>query len=184
MQSHGSRMGRWFWIASAVLVVWIVFLIVWGPRNRSGSLPSGQRAEYGWTLEQIDGTKVSFDQFRGRPVFLNMWATWCGPCVAEMPSIGRLAAHPRVKDVAFVCVSVDDDWEPVRRFLSERKLDVTILRPTGPIPKVFETDAIPATFLIAANGKVMKAEQGAMEWDRPENVAEVERLLATGPARD
>lgn len=183
MQPHESRLGLWLRIALLALLGWVAYLVVWGPRNRDDSLAAGQKADYAWTLEQLDGTKVSFEQFRGRPVFLNLWATWCGPCVAEMPSIARLAANPRVKEMAFVCISLDDDWERVRRFLREQKLDLTVMRPAGPVPEVFQTSAIPATFVIAADGTIVKAEQGALEWDRAENIAAIESVLTRRPAK-
>ena len=78
-----------------------------------------QPADYDWSLLDLNDQPVSFAKFKGRPVFLNIWATWCGPCVREMPSIAALAADPRLegKNIEFVCVSTDDSTEAVRRYL-------------------------------------------------------------------
>ncbi len=67
-------------------------------------------ADYDWSLMDLDGQPVSFAKFKGKTVFLNIWATWCGPCVGEMPSIAKLARNPRLQDknIEFVCVSTDD----------------------------------------------------------------------------
>jgi len=100
------------------------------PPRFAGS-STGGRADYSWPVTDLDGRPVDLGRYRGKAVFLNVWATWCGPCVAEMPSIARLAADPRLKDVAFVGISVDDDAAPVRRFLKEHGLSCTIRRASG-----------------------------------------------------
>ena len=84
-------------------------------------------------------------------MFLNVWATWCGPCVQEMPSIARLADDPRLKgkDIAFVCVSIDQSSAAVRTFLEGRPWRMSFFRAED-IPPVFSTDGIPATYIIAA----------------------------------
>ena len=79
-------------------------------------------ADYNWSLQDLNEQPVKFTRFQGKTVFLNIWATWCGPCVGEMPSIARLAANPRLKgkNIEFVCVSIDDSAETARRFVSDK----------------------------------------------------------------
>lgn len=172
----------WLYVVLAFLVFWFVYLAFFGP-SMPGDAPSLENsalagpADYSWRLQDLDGNPVSFARFQGRPVFLNLWATWCGPCVREMPSIARLAADPKLKDVAFVCVSTDDDARTVQQFLNARGRDwpMTILRAED-VPPVFATDGIPATFLIAPDGRVAASQIGSARWDDPEVVAFLDRL--------
>ena len=112
---------------------------------------------------------------------MNFWATWCGPCVREMPSIDKLAKDPRLagKSIEFVCVSVDDDSATVRSFLEGSDMSMTFLRARdGNIPAVFRTNGIPATFLIAPDGRIAATEVGSADWHAPDVVAFLEKLAA------
>jgi thiol-disulfide isomerase/thioredoxin len=136
-------------------------------------------AEFRWTLEDLAGKQVDFARFKGRPILLNLWATWCGPCLEEMPSISRLAASPELKDrnVAFVCVSTDESADTLRQFMTNKSWNMTILRATS-IPPVFQTEGIPTTFLITPGGRVAAAEIGAAQWDDPSVIAFLQRLAS------
>jgi thiol-disulfide isomerase/thioredoxin len=180
--SPARRPDRSWWIvAFAFVAFWVLYLGFFGPRNRRPLEDSAtdMPAEYNWMLEDLEGRPVSFSQFKGKTVFLNIWATWCGPCISEMPSIAKLAASPRLKgkDIAFVCVSTDDALDPVRRFLSKRDWTMTIFR-AGDLPPVFATDGIPATFVIAPSGRVVAAEVGASDWDDPLVIEFLEKTAA------
>jgi thiol-disulfide isomerase/thioredoxin len=179
----------WFLIVLALVVAWSVFLIVFGPRPggvalgtpRLGMASPPRPADFSWALRDLDDRPVDFARFRGRAIFLNIWATWCPPCVAELPSIASLADDPRLKDVAFVCVSTDDSAEAVRRFLQGKNWSMTILRATD-LPASFATDAIPATFLIAPDGTIVVSEVGGAQWDDPKVVDLLERLARGKPS--
>ena len=139
-------------------------------------------ADYNWSLVDLNDQPVSFAKFKGKTVFLNFWATWCGPCVGEMPSIAKLARNPRLqgKNIEFVCVSTD---ESPRRFdgsCGKESWTMTFLR-TDKIPAVFITDGIPATFLIAADGRIAATEVGAADWNEPHVVEFLEKLA--GPPK-
>ncbi len=171
----------WLYVALAFIGFWIVYLSFFAPRNRRLLEGSGmeQPAAYNWTLEDLDEHQVPFSQFQGKAVFLNIWATWCGPCVREMPSIARLAARETFKDknIAFVCVSVDDDTETVRRFVRDKNWPMTVLH-ASVRPPVFQTEGIPATFIISPAGQIVAAEVGSSDWDQPDVVAFLEKTAA------
>jgi thiol-disulfide isomerase/thioredoxin len=171
----------WWLIAAAFVVSWVAYLVFFVPRPHVDLEHSGtdQPADYSWTILDLNDRPVSFSTFQGRPVFLNIWATWCGPCVAELPSIARLARHPQLagKPIAFVCVSTDDSSETVSRFLKGKDWPMTFLR-TDKIPPVFYSEGIPATFLIGADGKVAAVQIGSVEWDEPKVVAFLEKLAS------
>jgi len=165
----GQRPDRsWWTIAFVFVTFWAVYLGFFGPRNRRPLEDSAidVPAEYHWTLEDLNQQRVSFDRLKGKTVFLNIWATWCGPCIGEMPSIAKLAANPRLRDkgIEFVCVSTDDSAETVRRFLKGKDWPMTIYRADS-LPPVFSTEGIPATFVIDPTGRVVAAEVGASDWD-------------------
>jgi thiol-disulfide isomerase/thioredoxin len=162
---------------------WFAYLTFFGPKRAARLEKSGmsQPAEYDWTVLDLDDQPVAFSKFKGKPIFLNFWATWCGPCVREMPSIDSLARDRRLegKSIEFVCVSTDDDAETVRQFLKGKDMRMTFLRvQDGKIPAVFRSDGIPMTFLIAADGRIVASEVGAADWHEPEVVAFLEKMAA------
>ena len=186
-----SPQRTWLYVALVFIGFWIVYLSFFAPRRRQPleGLGIDQPAAYNWTLEDLDEQQVSFSRFQGKAVFLNVWATWCPPCVGEMPSIARLAAQDHFKDknIAFVCVSVDDATETVRRFVRDKNWPMTVLHAhKGALPPVYQTDGIPATFIISPAGRIVAAEVGSTDWDRPDVVAFLEKTAAmsASPAAD
>src|SRR5271163_3894863 len=137
---------RIWWILALVFVSgWSLYLFLFGPTktepHRGPALEGtalSKPADYTWTLYDLEGRAVSFAQYRGKTVFLNVWATWCRPCIAELPSIARLARTPRLDRVAFVCVAVDQDPGTVRRYVAEngKEWPMTMLHATA-LPPAF-----------------------------------------------
>jgi thiol-disulfide isomerase/thioredoxin len=167
----------WLWLALGLLIAWVSYLRFFGPNAEKSSVrPAVAVTDYRWVLEDLDGAPLDLGRYRGKTVFLNVWATWCGPCVAEMPSISRLASNPRIKDVVFVCVSLDDNLEVVRQFVQGKNFQMTVLHSAGTVPDAFDTDAIPATFIIAPDGHIVLKEVGSNEWDKSEVAERLERL--------
>jgi thiol-disulfide isomerase/thioredoxin len=173
----------WLVVLIAFFVFWIGYLTFFLPRPpgpRAALSQMSQPAEYQWRLRDLNDQPVPFSRFKGKAVFLNIWATWCGPCVREMPSIARLASDPRLNGakIEFVCVSIDSDSEVVRTFLKDKGWTMTFLRANG-VPSVFRTEGIPATFVIAPDGRIAGFQVGAANWDEPQIV---ELLLKLGSA--
>lgn len=159
------------------------FLLLRNEAKPGRAAAEGRRADLGWALAGLDGKPATLGDHKGKPIFLNVWATWCPPCVAELPSIARLAANPRLKGVAFVCVSVDEDPAAIARFVAGKDLPMTILHARGPSPEVFSTEGIPATFFIDAGGVVRRQVVGGMDWDTPEVVDQLAALGASAAPR-
>jgi cytochrome c biogenesis protein CcmG, thiol:disulfide interchange protein DsbE len=133
----------------------------------------------------LDGSArlKSLDDYRGQVVLINLWATWCGPCVVEMPSIQRLYDRYRDAGLKVVAVAVDDPGyeQRIRDFVREHQLTFEILHEgTGRIEATFQTQGIPATFLIGKDGRIRKLNLGAADWDSPANRAVVAQLLGVG----
>ncbi len=121
------------------------------------------QADYDWNLKTLDGEAVSFESFRGKTVLLNHWATWCGPCVAEMPSLAALHESIDRDDVAIVLVSTEDA-HTIRSFLERKGLSLPAYVAEG-VPAVFETRGIPATFILDPAGAIVYSHVGAANWD-------------------
>lgn len=119
-------------------------------------LPMIRRADYSWKVSSLDGRELDLAGFRGKVIFLNVWATWCPPCVNEMPSIERLYEQVKDEGIVFICASAEDR-ETVRRFVSEHGYKLPIYTFAGEPPEVFRAEAVPTTFIIAPDGTINHA---------------------------
>lgn len=126
------------------------------------------------------GDSVTFADLKGEVVLLNVWATWCAPCEAEMPSMQRLHDSLSVQGLRVVAVSVDqDDSSRVREWIDERGLTFTVLHdPSRRIEQVYQTTGVPESWVIDRRGIIVKKAIGATEWDHPTMYAFFRRLLA------
>ncbi len=125
-------------------------------------------------LADKKGNKVKLSSLRGKPVLLNFWATWCAPCVEEMPSIENLAK--RVGDgLQVVTVSVDEDWEAVDKFFPKGTSLRVLLDASKEVPKRYGSDKYPETFLIDSTGKITQLFY-QVKWDGAEAALCLESL--------
>jgi cytochrome c biogenesis protein CcmG, thiol:disulfide interchange protein DsbE len=112
-------------------------------------------------------TSVHLAGYRGRVVLLNFWATWCAPCVAEMPSLLQL--HRDNPDIAIIAVSVDEDADAYKQFLERRHIDlITVRDPGESAPKLFRSEQWPETYVIDRAGVIRRKFIGAQDWSSPE----------------
>ncbi|MEY3701552.1 MAG: thiol-disulfide oxidoreductase ResA [Gemmatimonadota bacterium] len=121
------------------------------------------------------------DAYQGEVVLLNIWATWCGPCRVEMPSMQRLHERLGPKGLKIVAVSVDDPGSArrIREFADELGLSFELLHDASKgIEGIYQTTGVPETFLIGRDGTIRRRSIGAEAWDSEANVAQLERLLA------
>jgi cytochrome c biogenesis protein CcmG, thiol:disulfide interchange protein DsbE len=114
--------------------------------------------------------KVEIRDFRGKVVLLNFWATWCAPCVEEMPSLVQLQQHMKDR-VTVVAVSVDVDNDAYHNFLKDHKIDLLTVRdPDQKSNDLYGTFKFPETYIIDRNGIVRRKFIGAVDWSQPEIV--------------
>lgn len=121
---------------------------------------------------------MKLQSFRGQVVLLNFWASWCPPCVMEMPSLHDL--HKRLHDDGFtvLAVSVDDGWGPVRHFFKHEKVSFPVLLDEqGRVALLYGSDRLPESFLIGRNGKVAKIFTGPRDWNDSDIVGRIRSLL-------
>ena len=115
-------------------------------------------------LTELNGNPIELSSLKGKPVFMNFWATWCPPCVAEMPFINEL--YPEYKDkVQFVMVSVDDskDKNKVVKFIADKGFTFPVYTAEqADIAKAYNIQGIPTTYIINAKGNIKKVHVGGM----------------------
>lgn len=121
-------------------------------------------ADYNFRLTSASGEPVDFSAFQGKTVFLNFWATWCPPCIAEMPDIQDLYTKTR-DDVAFVMISLDDDPDKARRFVERKGFDLPVYFLSSALPEVYDPKSIPTTYVIAPDGKIAMTRHGMAKYD-------------------
>ena len=117
---------------------------------------------------QDSGRTVALKDLRGKVVVLNFWATWCPPCVDELPSL--VAMQARMKDkVTVFAVSMDDDEEAYRQFLIDHKVDLLTVRdPSRQSALLYGTVKYPESYVVDPNGVVRRKYVGPVDWTRPE----------------
>ncbi len=140
-----------------------------------GSKAPDFRALDGQSRDSID-----FASHRGDVVLLNVWATWCIPCEAEMPSIQRLYDEFEPQGLKVIAVSVDDgSLDRVMQWVKDRQLTFDIWHDqSGRIERVYQTTGVPETFVIDRDGVIVKKVIGTTEWDHPTQKVLFRELLA------
>lgn len=121
-----------------------------------------------------DNQPVAFGDLKGKVLFVNNWASWCPPCIAEMPSIQQLKTKLKGVDVEFVMVSFDEDREKAMNFISKRKYDFNVYFPGQEYP--FVTPSIPATFIVDKNGKTVGKHVGITDYSTDEIASQLKAL--------
>jgi cytochrome c biogenesis protein CcmG, thiol:disulfide interchange protein DsbE len=126
---------------------------------------------------QDSDRKVSLDQFRGQVVVLNFWATWCPPCVEELPSLMNLQDRMRERGVAVLGVSIDVDADAYHRFLKLHNINfLTVRDPEQKVAGRYGTTGWPETYVIDRQGVLRRKFVGPVDWNSPEVIDFLNRL--------
>ncbi len=165
-------------------VVAAAFAYVHLAENKGYALKAGAEAP-AFRLASLQGGEVDLASHRGKVVVLNFWATWCPPCVAEMPSLERLHRALSPEGLSVVTVSTDEDEAELRRFVTGRALTLPVLRdPGGRVAgDAYHTTGYPETFVLDRAGRVLQHVVGPAEWDSAERLAYFRGLLEGAPSR-
>ena len=123
-----------------------------------------EHTDSNWVFISMDNKEVPFQSFKGKVLFLNLWATWCGPCIEEMPEIAQLQAMLNPDEYAVVLVS-DEQERLVQAFNNEHQLPLYVSR--GSIPVIFKGKGLPSTFIIDKAGLIRYKHAGPSEWSHP-----------------
>lgn len=130
-------------------------------------------------LRTLDGKTVNLSDLKGKVVFVNMWASWCPPCVAEMPGIYALYKKVDPNKVAFVMLSLDENPAKAQAFLTRHGYTFPVYFPAGPLAAPFDSQSIPSTVILDPNGQVAARHDGMAEYDTPEFKASLQKLAGS-----
>ena len=153
-------------------------LVRFGPKIEGVEV--GKRAPDYRTVRLGTQDSVSIhNEARGQVTLVNIWATWCIPCRAEMPAMEKLYHELGPKGLRILAVSIDDgDPQDVRSFVTELGLTFEILHDkTGDIQRVYQTTGVPESFLLDRNGVIVKKVIGEHPWGSPSNQRIIADLL-------
>lgn len=124
------------------------------------------RAEFNMPLLTLDGERANLRDFEGKTIFLNFWATWCPPCIAEMPNIQKLYDDFQAEeDVVFVMLSLDEDPEKARAFMDRKEFSMPVYFLSGRQPGVYNSTVVPTTYVISPEGYIVTEKRGMANYN-------------------
>lgn len=130
---------------------------------------------YDWKLQQHDGTVTVLKDHKNKVLFINFWATWCAPCVAELPSIQKLY-NAYGERVEFFLVT-EEKPDKVQNFLIKNNYQLPIYYNNTEKPDVFKSKTVPTTYIVDRKGKIVIAETGAANWNSEKTREMLEEFL-------
>ena len=155
-----------------------LLLLVASPYSRQGegSIVGNSAIDFSF---ELNGKPARLSELRGKVVVLNFWATWCPPCVQEMPALSRLHQQILASGGMVLGISVDDDDAKYQKFLVDHQISFPNYRdPTKNISASYGSYMFPETYIIDRNGKLARKIIGPQVWDSPEMIAYLKRLAA------
>jgi cytochrome c biogenesis protein CcmG, thiol:disulfide interchange protein DsbE len=176
LRSTGSRSGcphinldianvRFSKVLPSLLAISLIFLCACYSRSRPARIGS---AAPDFTVQDA-AHKVTLSQLKGQVVVLNFWATWCPPCVEEMPSLVQMQQKMKDKGVTVLAVSVDVDDGAYRKFLQDHSVNLLAVRDADQKSnELYGTFKFPETYIIDRNGVVRRKFIGAVDWTEPD----------------
>ncbi len=187
---------RWPLIILVVCLAGLTLVVLWialspsSPIHKEAllrSLPSSAppmgRPAADFTLPMLSGGAVSIHSLRGKPIVLNFWASWCGPCLAETPLLVRLQKVYGPRGVIFVGVDVKDEISDARRFVGQYHVDYIVARADDQVVRAYAVLGLPTTVFIRADGVVVDKEVGGFigPVGEKELRSRLDHLLASTP---
>jgi thiol-disulfide isomerase/thioredoxin len=139
-------------------------------------IPDHSKVDINWNLKSTDGTEFNLEEkFKDKVVFINFWATWCPPCIAEMPTIEKL--YQKYKDkIGFALIS-NEDIGMIAEFKNRNKYTFPVYQIEMDIPEVFNLTIIPATFIISPDRKIALKHVGGANWSHEDVMKYLDELI-------
>jgi peroxiredoxin len=135
----------------------------------------------GLELRELDGRGHRLADYRGKVVLVNFWATWCAPCREEMPSMQRLRERLAGRPFVVLAVNLDEPEARIRTFLSQMKVDFTVLLDPGKkAASAWGARILPASFVIGPDGRIRYSVVGELDWSHDPVVSRISALLPAG----
>lgn len=137
---------------------------------------SQEDADFSMILEDREGNTLNMSDLKGKTIFINFWATWCPPCVAEMPEIEGLYNAVNSDDIVFLMISVDDDMEKLDKFVERKAFSFPVYQLTSNIPAQYKTGSIPSTFVVSPKGKLVLKHKGMASYNSSDFQSFIKKL--------
>jgi peroxiredoxin len=158
----------------SALLVLLALVVAGCNRGSKPTMIGGPAPDF--TVQDAD-RRVALHDLRGKIVVLNFWATWCPPCVEEMPSLVKMQSEMKNRNVVVLAVSVDDDERSYRNFLKKNNVDLLTVRdPQQKSNELYGTFKFPETYIIDQSGTLRRKFIGAVEWTRPDVIDYLTKL--------
>jgi len=156
------------------LQVFVQRLISFSPSEKAETVRETLQ-DYNWNLQQLDGTEINFSQSKDKVTIVNFWATWCPPCVAEMPSFQKLHdTYGEKVDFYFV---TSEKPEKVKNFIIKNGYKFPVYIQYHEAPLLLQSSVLPTTYLISKTGEIVVEEEGAADWNSKKMKEMVDKLL-------
>ena len=170
--------------AKLTLLGFVALFVVFFSRPHGTHSPKLGELVPNFTLQQDDGKPLNLTDYRGKIVVLNFWATWCGPCVDEIPSLNHFSDRFKDQGVAVLGVSLDEDADAYRSFLAKYKVSFLTLRNASrTVSENYGTYKLPESYIISRDGRLLQKVIGATDWTNKEMLDYIGGLAAaTQPA--
>ena len=139
-------------------------------------IPVETRVNLNWNLKTLSGTQINLEnEYEDKVIFINFWATWCPPCIAEMPSIEKL--YQKFKDrIGFACIS-NESLSTIKEYKTRNRYSFTMYQSKMDIPKEFNLTIIPATFIISRDRIIAFKHEGPADWSHQKVIEYLEALI-------
>ena len=131
--------------------------------------------DYNWQLRDLEGNSLNFSTFKGKTIVINFWATWCPPCVAEMPSFQKLF-DAYGDQVVFLFVA-NDEPDRVVSFIDDKNYDLPVYFQTTKVPDEMDSNSLPTTYIVDASGHIVASKVGAADWNSDKVRKLLDRLI-------
>jgi thiol-disulfide isomerase/thioredoxin len=167
-----------------LLTVVAISLLCSAAGHAAGFEPRAKTPAPALQAQDLNGVSKTLADYRGKVVLLNFWASWCPPCLREMPSLERLRVNMAGRPLAIVALDSAETAEDVNAYLARMKLGFPVLLdPDGSNTQRWKVFALPTSFLLDAEGRVRYVLTGPTEWDEGEALRVIESLLAELPVQ-
>jgi len=167
----------------ALAIVSLTLVVFLAPALGADKPPWGKELVRtpGFTLPSLQGQSASLDDYKGRVVLLNFWATWCRDCAKEMPEFEKLYQAYKEKGLAVLAIALDKEGRPaVEAFLQDEHLELTypiLLDSEGHVARSYRLSWVPVTLVVGRDGKIVETVLGARPWGNEEVMSSFEKLL-------
>lgn len=169
-------------IPLSIIIVAIVIMMHWESPFMNYNKPLNAKnnpSAPNFTLPGLDGKMVTLKDYKGRVVLVNIWATWCPPCVAEAPSLENLYQILKDEEFELLAVSIDEDGKKaIEPFMKNNHLTFPVLlNPGGSIMELYGATGVPETFIVTKDGIIDSKVVGSIDWTSPELIEHLRKLI-------